>query len=101
MTFVLDRLPGLDEQLVRRITRIVGETYEFEYHFHELSMRRLDAPVTIFKAAGDDCSFIEGTSSYSAASPTVIDLEGDHYSVLKRHGVAELVTAIRTSLGLN
>ncbi|MEU9045058.1 MULTISPECIES: amino acid adenylation domain-containing protein [unclassified Kitasatospora] len=88
-------LPELDEELIRRITGIVGETYEFEYSFRELAERRLDAPVTIFKAAGDDYSFIEGSSGYSAAPPAVVDLAGDHYGVLKEHGVAELVAAIR------
>ncbi|RKT12104.1 amino acid adenylation domain-containing protein [Streptomyces sp. 1114.5] len=88
-------LPDLDEELIRRITGIVGETYEFEYSFRELAERRLDAPVTIFKAAGDDYSFIEGSSGYSAAPPAVVDLTGDHYGVLKEHGVVELAAAIR------
>ncbi|MEE1788816.1 amino acid adenylation domain-containing protein [Streptomyces sp. SP17BM10] len=90
-------LPALDEELIRRITRIVGETYEFEYSFRELAERRLDAPVTILKAAGDDYSFIEGSSGYSAAPPTVVDLTCDHYGVLKEHGVLELVAAIRAA----
>ncbi|MEU1286415.1 amino acid adenylation domain-containing protein [Kitasatospora sp. NPDC005856] len=88
-------LPELDEELIRRITGIVGETYEFEYSFRELAERRLDAPVTLFKAAGDDYSFIEGSTGYSAAPPTVVDLAGDHYGVLREHGVAELAAAIR------
>ncbi|MFJ6619403.1 amino acid adenylation domain-containing protein [Kitasatospora sp. NPDC091335] len=88
-------LPELDEELIRRITGIVGETYEFEYSFRELAERRLDARVTVFKAAGDDYSFIEGSSGYSAAPPTVVDLSGDHYGVLREHGVAELAAAIR------
>ncbi|MFD8784956.1 amino acid adenylation domain-containing protein [Kitasatospora sp. NPDC059599] len=88
-------LPELDEELIRRITGIVGETYEFEYSFRELAERRLDAPVTIFKAAGDDYSFVEGSSGYSAAPPAVVELTADHYGVLKEHGVAELAAAIR------
>ncbi|MFJ8624795.1 amino acid adenylation domain-containing protein [Kitasatospora sp. NPDC093550] len=88
-------LPELDEELIRRITGVVAETYEFEYSFRELAERRLDAPVTVFKATGDDYSFIEGSSGYSAAPPAVVDLTGDHYGVLKEHGVAELVAAIR------
>ncbi|MFJ6384146.1 amino acid adenylation domain-containing protein [Kitasatospora sp. NPDC092039] len=88
-------LPELDEELIRRITGIVGETYEFEYSFRELAERRLDAPVTVFKAAGDDYSFIEGSTGYSAAPPTVVDLAADHYGVLREHGVAELAAAIR------
>ncbi|KJS62616.1 amino acid adenylation domain-containing protein [Streptomyces rubellomurinus] len=92
--FVHRMLPELDEELIRRITRIVGETYEFDYSFRELAERRLDAPVTVFKAAGDDYSFIEGSSGYSAAPPTVVELAGDHYAVLKEHGVLELAAAI-------
>ncbi|MFE4972271.1 amino acid adenylation domain-containing protein [Kitasatospora sp. NPDC056651] len=88
-------LPELDEAVIRRIARIVGGTYEFEYSFRELVERRLDAPVTVFKAAGDDYSFIEGSSGYSAEAPTVVELEGDHYGVLRERGVAELAAAIR------
>ncbi|KPC62533.1 amino acid adenylation domain-containing protein [Streptomyces chattanoogensis] len=99
LAFVHSVSPALDEQLIRRITRIVAETYEFEYTFRELAERRLNAPVAIFKAAGDDYSFIEGRSGYSATPPAVVDLDGDHYSVLKEQGVAELVSAIRSHLG--
>lgn len=99
VSFVQSVFPDLDEQLVRRITQIVGETYEFEYSFRELTERCLNAPVTIFKASGDDYSFIEDSTGYSAAPPTVVELDGTHYSVLKEHGVAELVSAIRARLG--
>jgi amino acid adenylation domain-containing protein len=98
-SFVHGLLPTLDEPTIRRITRIVGETYEFEYSFRELAQRHLTAPVTIFKASGDDYSFIEGSSGYCAEPPTVVELAGDHYSVLKEPGVAELVSAIRARLG--
>jgi indigoidine synthase len=99
VSFVHRLFPALNEQLIRRITRIVGKTYEFEYSFRELAERRLNAPVTIFKASGDDYSFIEGRSGYSAALPTVVDLDSDHYGVLKELGIAELVSAIRARLG--
>ncbi|WP_330280425.1 MULTISPECIES: amino acid adenylation domain-containing protein [unclassified Streptomyces] len=95
VSFVHDRLPGLDEQLIRRITHIVAETYEFEYTFRELTEHQLNTPVTIIKAAGDDYSFIEAHSGYSSAPPTIVELTGDHYSVLKEQGIAELATAIR------
>ncbi|WP_037303585.1 non-ribosomal peptide synthetase family protein [Amycolatopsis orientalis] len=95
VAFVADLLPGLDERLIRRIIRIVEETYEFDYGFRELARRRIEAPVTLFKAEGDDYSFVENSSGYSATPPEVITLDGDHYSVLKQHGVAELVSAIR------
>lgn len=99
VVFVHERFPELGEEMIRRITRIVERTFEFEYTFHELAERRLKAPVTVFKAAGDDYSFIDGESGYSAVPPTIVDLEGDHYEVLREHGVAELVSAIRARLG--
>ena len=99
IAFVQRMLPALDQELIRRITRIVAQTYEFEYSFRELAERRVSAPVTLFKAAGDDYSFVEGSSGYSAAPPRVVDLDGDHYSVLKEQGIAELVSAIRARLG--
>ncbi|MBO3735953.1 non-ribosomal peptide synthetase family protein [Actinoplanes flavus] len=95
VSFVHRTMPGLDEATIRRIIRIVAETYEFEYSFHELRERRIDAPVTIFKARGDDYSFLENSSGYSARPPRVVDLDGDHYSVLKQHGVDELIARIR------
>ncbi|MFJ9774934.1 hypothetical protein ACIRVF_27420 [Kitasatospora sp. NPDC101157] len=88
-------LPALGEEVIRRIARIVGGTYEFEYSFREPAERRPAAPVTVFKASGDDDSFIEGSAGYSAAPPTVVELAGDHYGVLKEHGVLELAAALR------
>jgi amino acid adenylation domain-containing protein len=98
VSFVHRIYPALDEGLIRRIARIVGQTYEFEYSFRELAERSLTTPIVIFKASGDDYSFIEGQTGYSAAPPTAVELEGDHYSVLKQQGVSELVSAIRTCL---
>lgn len=95
IAFVHRAFPSLDPSVIRRITRIVGETYEFEYSFHELDERRLDAPVTLFKASGDDYSFIETSSGFSAEPPAVIELSHDHYDVLKERGVGELASAIR------
>ncbi len=92
--FISANIDGLDAELVRRVTRIVHQTYSFEYAFHELAERRLDAPITLFKARGDDYSFIENSSGYSATEPTVIDLEADHYSMLKDPDIAELVDGI-------
>ncbi|MFE6748371.1 amino acid adenylation domain-containing protein [Kitasatospora purpeofusca] len=92
--FVHRTLPELDEELVRRVARIVGETYEFEYTFRELAERRLSAPVTVFKATGDDYSFIEGSSGWSAAAPATVRLAGDHYGVLREQGVDELAAAL-------
>ncbi|MFI9456489.1 amino acid adenylation domain-containing protein [Amycolatopsis sp. NPDC052450] len=98
VAFVAKLMPALGEQLIRRIVRIVEETYEFDYSFRELARRRIAARVTLFKADGDDYSFVENSSGYSATPPEVVTLEGDHYSVLKENGVAELVSAIRARL---
>ncbi|MFF4607297.1 amino acid adenylation domain-containing protein [Streptomyces sp. NPDC001339] len=96
VAFIHRLLPSLDQQLIRRITRIVARTYEFQYSFRELAERQLHAPVTIVKATGDDYSFIESRSGYSVALPTVIDLDADHYSALKDTGITELASAIHT-----
>lgn len=99
VAFVAGLLPELGEETIHRITRIVQETYEFEYSFRELRERRIEAPVTIFKAQGDDYSFVEDSSGYSAAPPEVVELDADHYAVLREHGVGELVDAIRAVTG--
>ncbi|MEW2166598.1 amino acid adenylation domain-containing protein [Streptomyces sp. NPDC007084] len=96
--FVHELLPQLDPGTIRRITRIVGRTYEFEYSFRELNERTVQAPITILKAAGDDYSFLEGARGYSAEPPTVLDLAADHYGVLKRQGIAELVARVRSAM---
>ncbi|WP_406690059.1 amino acid adenylation domain-containing protein [Saccharopolyspora sp. ID03-671] len=97
VAFVHERYPSLDEDVIRRITRIVERTYEFDYTFHELAERSVSAPVTLFKAVGDDYSFIEGSTGYSAEPPGVVELGGDHYAVLGEQGVAELAAALRAA----
>jgi amino acid adenylation domain-containing protein len=96
--FISDRVTHLAPEMVTRISRIVRETYEFKYSFTELAERRINAPVTIFKARGDDYSFLETAHGYSAVTPTVIDLAADHYAVLKPEGVTELALNIRDRL---
>lgn len=98
-SFISTRFGDLDLDLVRRIARIVSLTYGFAYTSDRLA-HRVSAPVTVFKARGDDNSFIENGSDFSAEPPTVVDLEADHYSTLKDAGVAELVQAIRCRLGV-
>lgn len=97
-TFITTAFSGLDRELVERIVRIVRQTYEFTYTFRELAEHRIEAPVTIFKARGDDYSFIENRSGYSAESPTVIALQADHYSLLRDPDIDELVQTIRRRL---
>ncbi|GHE14616.1 amino acid adenylation domain-containing protein [Streptomyces alanosinicus] len=96
---IRDLLPSLDEDTIRRITRIVAITYEFDYTFRELTERTVQAPITLFKAQGDDYSFVESHPAYSTLPPTVVHLKGDHYSVLKHPGLLELLTATRTAMG--
>ncbi|MFC4586534.1 amino acid adenylation domain-containing protein [Sphaerisporangium corydalis] len=98
-SFICRSFSDLDVDQVRRIVRIVSQTFQLKYTFRELTERRIAAPITIFKAQGDDYSFIEGNSGYSAEPPAVADLEADHYSLLREPDIGELVRAIRHRLG--
>lgn len=98
--FVAGRLPGMDRDWVLRIVRVVSLTFEFSYTFRELRERRISAPITIFKARGDEYSFLDGSSGYSSDPPTVVELEADHYSVLREPDIDELATAIRRRLNI-
>jgi amino acid adenylation domain-containing protein len=98
VAFVHQRFPNLEPDVVRRIVGIVAETFEFEYSFRELEQRRISAPVTIFKARGDDYSFLENATGFSVAEPTVVELEADHYSLLRQPDIGELAAAIRHRL---
>jgi thioesterase domain-containing protein/acyl carrier protein len=88
-------LPEIDAGLAARIVEIVRCTYSFKYEFNELARRRIDAPITIFKARGDDYSFIEASSGYSSAAPLTFELGADHYELLRAPGVDELARRIR------
>jgi amino acid adenylation domain-containing protein len=96
--FIGQHFPDLDIDPVRRIIDIAATTFEFSYTFQELNERRIDAPITIFKAQGDDYSFLEGSSGFSSSPPTVVTLTADHYSMLRDPDIDELVTAIRQRL---
>lgn len=98
VSFISGRFKNLEPDLARRIIKIVYQTYHFEYKFQELLERQIVAPVTIFKARGDDYSFVENSGGYSLNPPTVIDLEGDHYGILKDVGIGELVKMVRRRL---
>ncbi len=98
--FVGEHLPHLDAELVRRIVRVVGTTFEFSYTFRELRERRISAPITVFKAREDEYSFLDGSTGYSAEPPTVVELKADHYSLLRAPDVDELVTAVHRRLHL-
>ncbi|MFE6813157.1 amino acid adenylation domain-containing protein [Streptomyces sp. NPDC057677] len=91
--------PALDPELIGRIVAIVEETFEFTYTFRELTERQVSCPVTLFKAAGDDYSFLENAEGWSARPPTVVELDADHYSLLRQPDLTELVKKIRYRLG--
>ncbi|WP_202819003.1 amino acid adenylation domain-containing protein [Actinosynnema sp. ALI-1.44] len=96
--FIGENFTGLDVDTVRRIVRVVERTFEFSYSFRELAERKINAPIAIFKATGDDYSFLESSGGYSAAAPAVVDLGADHYSILRDPDVGDLATAIRRHL---
>ncbi len=97
---VATRFPALDPDLIVRIVAIVEETFEFTYTFRELTERQVNCPVTIFKAEGDDYSFLEQTTGWSTRPPTVVELDANHYSLLRQPDLTELVKKIRYRLGL-
>lgn len=94
VSFVHDLLPSIKEARIKRIVRVVEQTYEFAYTFDELESRQLRAPITLVKTAGDDYSFIDHSSGYSKTPPAVVELDNDHYEVLKADGVNDLAAAI-------
>ena len=95
VTHITGQFDGLDAELVTRIIDVVRQTYEFSYTFAELRTRRVDAPVTVLKARGDDYSFIESSSGYSAAEPRIVGLDADHYSMLRDPDLDGLVHHLR------
>ncbi|QES07558.1 amino acid adenylation domain-containing protein [Streptomyces venezuelae] len=96
---VAQDFPALDPELIGRIVAIVEETFEFTYTFKELRERQVNCPVTLFKATGDDYSFLENTDGWSTRPPTVVELDADHYSLLRQPDLAELIKKIRYRLG--
>ncbi|ALO10102.1 Peptide synthetase [Streptomyces venezuelae] len=99
VALVADRLPALDPDLIARIVAIVEETFDFTYTFKELTERQVTCPVTLFKAEGDDYSFLEDAKGWSTRPPTVVELDADHYSLLRLPDLKELVKKIRYRLG--
>ncbi|WP_426365220.1 amino acid adenylation domain-containing protein [Streptomyces sp. E-08] len=97
---VAEDFPALDPDLIGRIVAIVEETFEFTYTFRELTGRQVNCPVTLFKAEGDDYSFLENATGWSTRPPTVVELDADHYSLLRQPDLTELVKKIRYRLGL-
>ncbi|WP_369145685.1 amino acid adenylation domain-containing protein [Streptomyces sp. R44] len=100
VAYVAENFPALDPDLIGRIVAIVEETFEFTYTFRELAERQVRCPVTLFKAEGDDYSFLESATGWSTRPPTVVELDADHYSLLRQPDLTELVKKIRYRLGL-
>ncbi|MCX2180791.1 amino acid adenylation domain-containing protein [Streptomyces sp. SKN60] len=96
---VAESFPALDPELVGRIVAIVEKTFEFTYTFRELTERTVSCPVTVFKARGDDYSFLEEATGWSERPPTVVELDADHYGLLRAPELKELVKKIRYRMG--
>ncbi len=94
--FVLRHFDSLDSQLVRRIVRVVRQTYGLRHTDAEIARRRIQAPVTVLPARGDAESFLDSDAARAVLSPVVVELAADHYSVLRDPGVGELVAAVRS-----
>ncbi|MFA6060554.1 MAG: amino acid adenylation domain-containing protein [Taibaiella sp.] len=93
--YIVSKNSKLDPSIVKRIINVVAQTFEFKYSFIELKERQVKAPITIFKARGDDYSFIENNHGFSSVRPDIIDLKADHYSILKSSDIDELVEMIK------
>ncbi|MFD9317722.1 amino acid adenylation domain-containing protein [Streptomyces sp. NPDC060053] len=97
IAFVCGRFEHLERELVRRIVGVVRQTFLFEYAPHELAERGIAAPITVFRADGDQDSFIDSGHTLSSTPPRVSRLRADHYELLRTSGIAELVTAIQAA----
>ncbi|AMW79615.1 hypothetical protein AMD27_12430 [Acinetobacter sp. TGL-Y2] len=91
---IIDQLSGLDRGLIQKISNIVELTYEFKYTFTEMLEHKVNAPITIFKAVGDDYSFVEQVIEHLTEKPLVLDILTDHYKILKPDGVDEIIDLI-------
>lgn len=96
--FVQQLHPTLDLGLVKRIMGLVQVSYASSYRFTELIERKVSAPITLFKAQGDDYSFVEANLAAVAEPPVMVDLAENHYGLLREPGVDGLVRAIQRNL---
>ncbi|GAC66899.1 AMP-binding protein [Gordonia soli] len=87
---------GLDRGLAERITRLVEETYSFEYSFEELVGRRLDTDVTVIRASGDDYSFLDAHGT--ELRHTAASLLADHYQILRDEHINATAVAVTSAL---
>lgn len=92
--FIAAEKPELDVGVITRITRLVAQTYTPEYGL-QVRQDVLRAPVRLFKARGDNVSFLELVTGASEHTAMIVPLAPDHYELLKPDGVDELVQGIR------
>lgn len=95
LTSIKDSLP-LDADFATRITELVERTYSFEYTFTELEQRSISAPLTIIRATGDDYSFLDSLGDLPGHDE--VDLEADHYEVLRSPNVEKTSECVRAAL---
>ncbi|WP_211589361.1 amino acid adenylation domain-containing protein [Microbispora sp. H11081] len=100
VSFAGSRFPDIDPDLVRRIVRTVTATYRMRIQDGGGTERRVDAPITILKARGDEPSFVERGTGLFSEPPSVVDLDADHYGILRDPGLRELLRALRRVPGL-
>jgi amino acid adenylation domain-containing protein len=93
--FICSTFDHLNLALVKRIIKVVSLTYQFKYTFRELRDREIKAPIVIFKARGDDYSFLESETHFSLFQTRIVELNGDHYQILKEPYIDELISHIR------
>jgi len=98
--FVAARFPALDVDTIRRIAAIVDVSYSFRYTFEEMLAKQVRAPITILKVRGDDYSFVEDAVDSLARKPAVLELDFDHYSILRSPDVERLAAVIHERIGI-
>jgi len=91
--FIIDKIPHLDFDLVKRIITIVEKTYQLNFTTEELINKKLCCPVTILKTKGDSYTFLEN-KGFSSKNHSFIQLNANHYSVLKNLDIDELIAEI-------
>lgn len=96
-SFIAARLTGFDHGQVRRIVRVVAETYGLIIQADELKAKVIKAPITVLRADGDENSFID---AYQGGHTEFTDVGADHYSMLRSPAVGELIAAIHRKFRL-
>lgn len=80
---------------MKKIVHIVSSTYGLQYSLEELKIRKLNVPILVLKAQGDDYSFIENKVGLSANTCHISQLAANHYSVLKEPDINKLVNILK------